>query len=131
MSFFDSEKEEEPPMFSVYADDTEINNATISFHHKLFETIHPEKPVKEMYLYDIDIPEVDKTEIVVPKTYYEDQPLTTIPKWLRKEVKKDKRAWRQIHQTLRRNPKYDPPHFEPLPKVEPAERKYTQKDDDF
>ncbi|OHT08549.1 hypothetical protein TRFO_22888 [Tritrichomonas foetus] len=125
----ESDEEPDPPMFKVYDDEAECA-ATIKYHRKLIEQKNPEIPMKELFMYDVEIPNVENTEIVVPKIYYEEEPARKhLPKWIRNEVARDKKAWRQYHQALKRTPKYAPEYFEPLPEVKPAQRKFTQKDE--
>ena len=123
--YYNDENEENPSLFETYGDDEEFN-ATINYHRKVFYQKSPEDPLKELYLYNFELPDDEKFEIAVPKVRYEEEPRKHLPKWIRKEIKQDKRAWKQIHQTLKHTPKYAPEYFTPLPKVEKAVVNYDK-----
>ena len=115
--------------FRVYEDhgDTfELTEETTIRHHRKMFPKDETTGVQRVHLYDINIPGEEKpTEMIfVPEIHPQEETFRT-PGWLRKEKKRDKRAWRQIHATFRRTEKWAPEYFEPLPEVPKAELKYT------
>ena len=104
-------------------------DATVSYHRKMLPKERADG-VKEALVYDVHVHgEKDDTEIVfVPQIHEREEEVTHIPAWLRKEKKRDKRAWREIHQTFRRTIKWMPEYFESLPEVPRAERKYPDSE---
>jgi hypothetical protein len=74
---------------------------------------------RQAFLYNVVVPGFEPTEMVfIPAPVPEHDNPKRLPAWARKEVKKDKHAWRKIHHTLRRTPQWLPAYFEPIPEVE-------------
>lgn len=116
------------PEFRVYEDHGETweltQEATIKHRHKMFPN-DDTTGVKRMHLYEVNVPgEEHATEMVFVPEIHEQEETFHTPGWLRKEKKRDKRAWRQIHSTFRRTDKWAPAYFEPLPEVPRAETRH-------
>ncbi|KAK8866499.1 hypothetical protein M9Y10_009463 [Tritrichomonas musculus] len=116
-----------PSIFFAYEDEKECN-ATIEYRQRLFDQKNPETPMKELFMYDLTIPDVEKAKIAIPKVYYEEEPRRHLPKWIRQELKRDKRDWKQIHHTMKRTPMYAPSYFSPLEEVQKAELRFSNYD---
>jgi hypothetical protein len=73
----------------------------------------------QAFLYKVDVPGYPPTEMAfIPGQEPEPDFPSHLPAWARKEAKKDKRAWREIHRVLRRTPKWAPAYFDRIEEVE-------------
>lgn len=124
-SGLNDENDEGPSLFVAYDDEID-DNVTFKYHRRFFSKKYPEDPLKELYLYDVNRANGSNFEIAIPKTQYEEEPRRHLPKWLRQEMKNDKKAWKQIHRVLKQTPKYQPEYFSPLPEVEHSLPNYQQ-----
>lgn len=124
-SGLNNEADEGPSLFVAYEDEID-DNVTFKYHRRLFSQKYPEDPLKELYLYDVNMANGSNIEIALPKTQYEEEPRRHLPKWIRQEMKNDKKAWKQIHRVLKQTPKYQPEYFSPLPEVEHVIPNYQQ-----
>lgn len=122
---YNNENDENLDLFTVYEDEID-KNVTYKYHRKLFSQKSPDDPLNEINLYDVKFSNNERIELPVPKSQYEEEPRRHLPKWIRKEMKNDKKAWKQIHRNLKQTPKYQPEYFSPLPEVEHVQPNYEQ-----
>jgi hypothetical protein len=75
----------------------------------------------ELEVYDVVVPGYTTTQWPVIPQVPEELPLGRLPKWLRKERRADKRAWRALGLVFKTTPRFDPEYFDPLPEVPAAQ----------
>jgi hypothetical protein len=110
--------------FQVFAGNDEsldlAHSASIKYRRKVMTKGESDKG-HQAFLYMVDVPGYKPTEMAfIPGQQPEKEWPSRLPGWARKEVRRDKRAWREIHQTLRHTPKWAPEYFEAIPEVDPA-----------